>query len=221
MISAAGITANVVATSGAAAGELLDSVPTLITAGAEVVVFSVAAGVVAALVVEDDVVGLTTSGAGDGVSSTTGAAEVVVGASTAAVVEVDVVVVDDDDGVGVGVVGSGEGTAGISEPGPTSEMKLISDLKTSLGLTEQGDTTTISPSTLVTLTVTLSVPKPSLFSKKLYVCLSVSCQVFPPSRETSRAVTSLFAFTTCILNQFAETPSLFLTSNGVVIGHST
>jgi hypothetical protein len=59
------------------------------------------------------------------------------------------------------------GATSVPESGPTSDMKLISALMISFEVTAQGSTMTISPSTLVTLTLTLLVPKPLLFSKKL------------------------------------------------------
>ncbi len=62
-------------------------------------------------------------------------------------------------------------------------------------------TITTSPSKLVTFISTVVVPNPLGFSKKLYVCLVVPCQVLPPSVLTSRLVTRLLAFTTCMLNQ--------------------
>jgi hypothetical protein len=62
-------------------------------------------------------------------------------------------------------------------------------------------TTTTSPSTLVTFTSTVVVPKPLEYWKKLYGCLAVPTQVDPPLVLTSRLVTALLALTTCMLNQ--------------------
>lgn len=82
-------------------------------------------------------------------------------------------------------------------------------------------TITMSPSTLVTFTSTIVVPKPLEYSKKLYGCLVVPCQVDPPSVLTSRLVTALLALTTCMLNHHWDAPSLLCSCKGVVIGHST
>lgn len=65
-----------------------------------------------------------------------------------------------------------------------------------------------SPLSLVILTSTVVVPNPEDCSKKLYVCLVVDCQMLPPSVLTSRDDTAWLAFTTCMLNQYSETPSL-------------
>lgn len=77
------------------------------------------------------------------------------------------------------------------------------------------------PSTLVTLTSTVVVPKPLEYSKKLYGCLVVPVHVDPPSMLTSRLETAPLALTTCMLNQYAETPSLLCNCSGDVIPQST
>jgi hypothetical protein len=69
-------------------------------------------------------------------------------------------------------------------------------------------TTTTEPSAAVTLTSTVVVPVPLEISKKLYVCRVAIVQVLPPSVLTSRLLTAWFALTTCMLNQYCETPSL-------------
>ena len=80
---------------------------------------------------------------------------------------------------------------------------------------------TTSPSSLVTLTSTAVVPNPLDCSKKLYDWRVVVCQVLPPSVLTSRLATALLALTTCMENQYAETPSLLWSSSGEVMGQST
>jgi hypothetical protein len=80
-------------------------------------------------------------------------------------------------------------------------------------------TITMSPEELVTFTSTVAVPKPLECSKKLYGCLVVPCHVDPPSVLTSRLATALLALTTCMLNQYCDTPSLLCSSSGLVIGH--
>jgi hypothetical protein len=74
-------------------------------------------------------------------------------------------------------------------------------------LTVTSLTITMSPLIAVTLISTVD-PAPLEISKKLYVCLVVGNQVDPPLELTSRVETAWLAFTTCMLNQYAETPSL-------------
>jgi hypothetical protein len=81
-------------------------------------------------------------------------------------------------------------------------------------------TMTTSPSTLVTLTSTVNVPKPLAFWKKLYDCRVVGCHVLPPFVLTSKLWTALLALTTCMLNQYCETPSLLWSCSGEVMGQS-
>jgi hypothetical protein len=78
-----------------------------------------------------------------------------------------------------------------------------------------------APSTPVTLTSTVVVPKPLEYSKKLYDCLVVPVHVDPPSMLTSRLEIAPLALTTCMLNQYAETPSLLCNCSGDVIPQST
>lgn len=107
------------------------------------------------------------------------------------------------------------------ETTPEEDPKLLAAFVDSPATTFTPLMVTTSPSVLVTLTSTVVVPKPLDFSKKLYSCLVVDFQVLPPSVLTSRVETSLLALTTCMLNQYAETPSLLWTARGEVIGQST
>ena len=115
---------------------------------------------------------------------------------------------------------------GVDEDEAEYESLISEDPKLLLAVTEVSLlivtplTITTSPSTLVTLISTVVVPKPSEFSKKLYDCLVVECHVFPPSVLTSRLETLLLALTTCMLNQYADTPSLLWSSRAEDMGQS-
>lgn len=81
------------------------------------------------------------------------------------------------------------------------EAKLLSAVTDDPAPTSTFSTITTSPSELVTLISMVFTPNPLEFSKKLYVCLVVACQVLPPSVLTSNLETALLALTTCMLNQ--------------------
>jgi hypothetical protein len=160
-----------------------------------------------------DVVGAMTT-AGDVATGATAAVVVVSGVETGDAVAAD---------VATGVAATGEeDTAATTDELPEEEEvpKLVAAVVLAPETTETPLTVTTLPSVLVTLTSTVVVPKPAEFSKKLYVCLVVACHVLPPSVLTSRLLTALLAFTTCIENQYAETPSLLWSWRGVVIGQS-
>jgi hypothetical protein len=101
------------------------------------------------------------------------------------------------------------------------EAKLLSAVTDDPASTSTFFTITSSPSELVTLMSIVFTPNPLEFSKKLYVCLVVACQVLPPSVLTSSLETALLALTTCMLNQYTDTPSFWCNCRGEVIGQST
>ena len=113
-----------------------------------------------------------------------------------------------------------EDATGETSPTAPADPKLLDAVVEAPLATSTSLTTTTSPSTLVTFTSTVVVPKPLEYWKKLYDCLVVPVHVDPPSVLTSRLVTALLALTTCMLNQYADTPSLLCSCNGDVIGQS-
>lgn len=145
---------------------------------------------------KDVVVGAT--GASEVVETTTGAS--VVAGTTTRVLDVEL---GSEDVV--------EETPEAAEATAPEESKLLEAVVEAPLLTSTLSIMTISPSTLVIFTSTVVVPNPLEFSKKLYVWRVVDCQVLPPSVLTSRLATALLALTTCIENQYAETPSLLWT----------
>lgn len=82
-------------------------------------------------------------------------------------------------------------------------------------------TVTVVPDAPVTRTVTVSVPNPLVFSKKLYSVRVVLCHVLPPSVLTSKLSTASLALTTCMENQYALVPDLLCRTKGDVMPHST
>ena len=104
--------------------------------------------------------------------------------------------------------------------GPPLDGKLLDAVVDAPLATSTPLTIMTSPSTLVTFTSTVVVPKPLEYSKKLYDCLTVPVHVEPPSMLTSRLATALLALTTCMLNQYALTPSLLCNWSGDVIPQS-
>jgi len=150
-------------------------------------------------------------------------------------------------GTGVGVAGTGTGVSDVDATGAEVEeavevdngtatevpvagfvaavlpddAKLLSAVTEDPAPTSTFFTMTTSPSELVTLMSIVFTPNPLGFSKKLYVCLVVPCQVLPPSVLTSSLETALSALTTCMLNQYTETPSFWCNCRGEVMGQST
>jgi hypothetical protein len=126
----------------------------------------------------------------------------------------DVAEVDDDTAID-------ETAAELEAAVLPDEAKLLSAVTDDPAPTSTFFTITSSPSELVTLMSIVFAPNPLEFSKKLYVCLVVACQVLPPSVLTSSLETALLAFTTCMLNQYTDTPSFWCNCRGEVIGQST
>ena len=158
------------------------------------------------------------TGAADVVWTTTGSSDVLemTGAAAWEVLETTATGVVD---AGLDVVE--ETAAAFVDEDVLEEPKLLDAVVDAPPLISTSLTRTTSPSTLVILTSTVVVPVPLDISKKLYVWRVAVSQVDPPSVLTSRLETALLALTTCIENQYADTPSLLWTWRADVIGQST
>jgi len=211
----------VVRTPAAAAAEVGVTVARVVgTADASLILVSMKSAPGAEVVVAtgaSDVVGLMTIGVSDVVGMAIAAADVEAVANGASEVLTTAGVVD--SGVDLEVVE--ETTAAAVDATVPEEPKLLDAVVDAPLLTSTSFTMTTSPFTLVILTSTVVVPVPLDISKKLYVWRVVASQVLPSSAVTSTLATAWLPLTTCIENQYADTPSFRWTERAEVIGHST